>query len=130
MELRINLKDGKPIYRQIVDQVQYQVAAGRLQPGEKLSSVRQLATRLLVNPNTVARAYRELEAAGTLEARAGSGVFVRAGGSPLAWREKRRILGERVEGLLVEARQMGVEFDRLVEILHEHRERLSARGGA
>src|SRR5438046_3055584 len=66
MQLHISANDGVPIYLQIVNQVKYLVAAGRLKPGEELPPIRVLAKNLIVNPNTVARAYRELEAAGVV----------------------------------------------------------------
>ena len=71
--------DGVPIYLQIVNQVKYLVAVGRLAPGEELPPIRVLAEKLVVNPNTVARAYRELEAAGVVEKRRTAGTFVARG---------------------------------------------------
>ena len=73
MQLQISTRDGIPIYLQIVNQVKYLVAAERLAPGEALPSVRKLAEQLVINPNTVARAYRELESAGVLATRRGAG---------------------------------------------------------
>lgn len=82
MQIHISTEDGVPIYLQIVNQVKYMVAAGRLSPGEQLPPVRKLAEELLINPNTVARAYRELEAAKVLANRQGSGAYVADGASP------------------------------------------------
>ena len=76
MRIHISSSDGVPIYLQIVNQVKYLVASGRLAPGEELPPIRVLAERLVVNPNTVARAYRELEAAGVVEKRRTAGTFV------------------------------------------------------
>ena len=84
MQIRISGSDGVPIYRQIVNQVKYLVAVGRMSVGEQLPTVRALAEQLVVNPNTVARAYRELESAGVIASRQGSGAFVAGNGSPLA----------------------------------------------
>ena len=84
MHLRVNPTDGVPIYLQIVNQVKYLVAAGRLLPGEELPPIRTLAERLAINPNTVARAYRELEVAGVVVKRGTTGTFVSDAGSPLA----------------------------------------------
>ena len=117
MRIRIATDDGVPIYRQIVQQVSYLVASGRLASGERLPPVRKLAEQLLVNPNTVARAYRELEAAGVLTTRRGSGVFVSDAGSPLARKEKTRILGERIDVLLAEARQMNFGLEELLDLV-------------
>ena len=95
------------------------VASGRLAPGEKLPPVRKLAEQLLINPNTVARAYRELEAANVLNTRQGSGVFVAEGVSPLARREQNKILKERIDLLLAEAKQMNVTTEAVVELIKQ-----------
>lgn len=124
MLLRISTNDGVPVYVQIVNQVKYLVAAQRLMPGDALPSVRKLAEQLVVNPNTVARAYRELEAAGVLTTRRGAGVYVSDNGSPLAKSEQIKILAERIDVLLAEARQMNVDLDSLVELLHKRSRRL------
>src|SRR5688572_16665546 len=119
MELWIDESDGVPIYMQIVNQVKYLVAARRLAPGEELPAIRGLAERLTVNPNTVARAYRELEMAGVVEKRRTTGTYVSSGGSKLARRERIRILSERVDGVLAEARQMGVSIDEVIDLVRE-----------
>jgi GntR family transcriptional regulator len=124
MQIHISANDGVPIYLQIVNQVKYLVAAQRLLPGEALPSVRKLAEQLVVNPNTVARAYRELETAGVLTTRRGAGVYVSEGGSPLARGEQTRILTERIDMLLAEARQMDVDLETLVELIHKRSRRL------
>ena len=72
----IDTASSVPVYEQIVDRLRYAIAAGRYAPGEQLPSVRQLAVDLLVNPNTVAKAYRELEREGLTFSRRGLGVFV------------------------------------------------------
>src|SRR5436853_1835255 len=108
MDIHISPHDGIPIYLQIVHQVKYLVASGRLAPGEELPPIRTLAERLTVNPNTVARAYRELEAIGLVATRRTAGTYVADGASPLARRERIRILTERIDALLAEARQLDV----------------------
>ena len=117
MQLHISAHDGVPIYLQIVNQVRYLVGSGRLAPGEELPPIRVLAERLTINPNTVARAYRELEMAGIVEKRRTAGTFVSAAGSPLARRERVKILTERIDALLVEARQFGIRTDDLIELI-------------
>ncbi len=117
VRIHISSSDGVPIYLQIVNQVKYLVASGRLAPGEELPPIRVLAEKLVVNPNTVARAYRELEAAGVVEKRRTAGTFVSEAGSPLARRERLRILSERVDALLAEARQMGIDTGELIELI-------------
>ncbi len=71
-----NHRDNRPIYSQIVDSFRERIAAGVLQPGEKLPSVRELAAELAINPNTIQRAYRELESAGWVQSQPGKGCFV------------------------------------------------------
>jgi GntR family transcriptional regulator len=119
MELHLSPHDGVPIYLQIVNQVKYLVAAGRLAPGEELPPIRVLAERLLINPNTVARAYRELEIAGVVTKRRTAGTYVSDAGSPLARREKLRILTERIDALLAEANQLDVDTEELLDLIRQ-----------
>jgi GntR family transcriptional regulator len=128
VQIYITANDGVPIYVQIVKQVKYLVAAGRLVPGEELPPIRVLAERLVVNPNTVARAYRELEAAGLVEKRRTAGTFVSGAGSPLARRERLKIVTGRIDALLAEARQLGVGVDEVVELVR-HRDRAMQQPG-
>src|SRR5436853_5312433 len=100
MQIHISTADGVPIYQQIVNQIKYLVSSGRLTAGEELPPIRSLAEKLVINPNTVARAYRELEAVGIVEKRRTAGTYVSDQGSPLARRERIRILTERVDALL------------------------------
>ena len=124
MQLHISSSDGQPIYRQIVQQIKLLVASGRLASGDELPAIRKLAEELVINPNTVARAYRELEAAGLLESRQGSGTRVTGNGSPLSQREKTRLLTERIDALLAEARQLGVDYDVMLALLNKRRIRI------
>ena len=119
MQIRISATDGVPIYLQIVNQIKYAIASGRLTPGEELPAIRVLAERLLVNPNTVARAYRELETAGLVEKRRTAGTYVSEQGCPLARRERFKILTERVDALLAEARQLDVSLDEVAKLLEQ-----------
>lgn len=113
MEFHISTQDGTPIYRQIINQVQHMIASGRLVTGDEMPSVRSLAHQLVVNPNTIVRAYRELETMGLIVSRQGSGTVVASGGSPLARREKRRIIIQRIDALIVHARQLGISADEI-----------------
>lgn len=122
MQIHISPNDGVPIYLQIVNQVKYLVASGRLMPGDELPPIRVLAEKLLVNPNTVARAYRELEIAGVVTKRRTAGTYVSDGGSPLARRERLKILTERADALLAEARQMDISIDLLIQLLRQRDE--------
>jgi GntR family transcriptional regulator len=119
MHIHLSNSDGVPIYLQIVNQVKYLVTSGRLVEGEELPPIRVLAEKLLINPNTVARAYRELETAGLVEKRRTAGTYVSGAGSKLARRERVKILTERIDALLAEGRQMGVLIDEIVNLIHQ-----------
>jgi GntR family transcriptional regulator len=119
VKLHISSHDGVPIYLQIVNQVKYLVASGRLEAGKELPPIRTLAEQLLVNPNTVARAYRELELAGVVTKRRTAGTYVSDTTSPLARRERVKIVTERIDALLAEARQMNIDTETLVALIQE-----------
>jgi GntR family transcriptional regulator len=119
VQIHIATNDGVPIYLQIVNQIKYAVASGRLATGDELPPIRVLAERLLINPNTVARAYRELEMAGIVEKRRTAGTYVSDQGSPLARRERMKILSQRIDALLAEARQMDVGQDELMKLIEQ-----------
>ena len=129
VQIHISPTDGVPIYLQIVNQVKYQVASGRLTPGLELPPIRVLAEQLLVNPNTVARAYRELERAGVVTTRRTAGTYVSDAGSRLARRERVRILTERVDALLAEARQMNISTEEIVELLRQREDAMNEQPG-
>lgn len=119
MHLHISPANGVAIYLQIVQQIKYLVASGRLAAGAELPAIRVLAEQLVVNPNTVARAYRELEAAGIVEKRRTAGTYVSEQGSPLARRERIKILTERIDALLVEAQQMNIPFSEVQKLIEQ-----------
>ena len=119
MQIHITASDGVPIYLQVVNQVKYLVAAGRLKAGEELPPIRTLAEKLVVNPNTIARAYRELEIAGIVEKRRTAGTYVSDQGSPLARRERTKILVDRIDQLLAEAGQMDVTLDEVIKLVQQ-----------
>jgi GntR family transcriptional regulator len=129
MDIRVSTDDGVPIYLQIVNQIKYLAASGRLAPGDEMPPIRALAQQLLVNPNTVARAYRDLEAAGILTSRQGSGTRVSGTGSPLARRERVRIVADRVDGLLAEARQLGISLEDVIGLLRRRDQELTREKG-
>jgi DNA-binding transcriptional regulator YhcF (GntR family) len=124
VQIHLTPDSGLPIYRQIVNQVRYLVAAGRLAPDDEVPPIRSLAEQLLINPNTVARAYRELEVEGVLTKRRGAGTYVSNGTSPLAKRERIRILTERIDALLAEARHLAVPLHEIEKLLHERESEL------
>ena len=119
MLIHISTTDGVPIYLQVVNQIKYLVAAGRLTSGEELPPIRVLADQLLINPNTVARAYRELEAVGIVEKRRTAGTYVSDQGSPLARRERLKILTDRIDALVAEALQMNIALDDVVKLVQQ-----------
>src|SRR5438034_596183 len=127
MHLHLSPNDGVPIYLQIVQQVKYLVAAGRLAPGEELPPIRVLADQLVINPNTVARAYRELELAGVVTKRRTAGTYVSSAGSPLSRRERLKILAQRADALLAEARQMNVSTDEVIDLLRQRDQAMQPR---
>ena len=118
MQLHITT-DGVPIYLQIANQVKYLVAAGRIAPGEEIPPIRVLAHELLVNPNTVARAYLELERAGVVVKRHGSGTYISDHGSPLARKERLKILAQRVDALLAEAAHLQIAPEDLFKLIKD-----------
>ena len=127
MDITINLTDGVPIYRQIVNQVKYLVASGLLRPGEELTPIRTLALQLKVTPNTIVKAYDELEISGVVHKRRGSGTFVSEGRPKLAILERRRILERRIDALLAEAHQLNFTVE---DVLRMARERQAAMDSA
>ena len=127
MDISINIADGVPIYRQIANQIRYMIASGLLKPGEEILPIRSLALQLKVTPNTVVKAYDELQRAGILQKRHGSGTFVSEGQSPLADRERNRIIEDRVDVLLAEAHQLNFTADE-VSAVFRRRQAALARG--
>lgn len=128
MQIHISSSDGVPIYIQIVNQVKHLVASGRLMPGDEIPPIRALAEQLIVNPNTVARAYLELERAGTVIKRHGSGTYIAEVRAPMAQREKLKILAGRADALLAEARHLDVELTDVIRLVRE-RDALMEREG-
>jgi GntR family transcriptional regulator len=119
MEFSINTTAGVPIYQQLTEQICSAIARGRLHPDERLPSVRELSQSLVVNPNTVARAYTELEREGTLYTRPGLGVFISAARPALPKKVRRERLIRGVDQLLVEAVRVGCQQDEVLELVDE-----------
>jgi GntR family transcriptional regulator len=113
----LDLQSGVPIYRQIIDQVRGALASGALQAGDQLPTVRQLAVDLMINPNTVVRAYKELELSGWIETHQGTGTFVSAQEPPRASLERERQLGQIVADAVARAGAAGFTIDDLMEQL-------------
>ena len=83
---RSNPASGVPVYVQLIEQVEHAVDVGALRPGDQLPTIRRVAEDLVINPNTVAKAYRDLERDGVIELRQGAGAFVAENGQPAGWR--------------------------------------------
>jgi GntR family transcriptional regulator len=115
LNIAINTGSATPIYKQITDQVRLSVATGRLAVGDQLPSVRALGEELVVNPNTVARAYTDLAREGLIESRAGRGVFVTRKRKMFTREEGRRRLEPLLEGLIGEAMVMDFTQEELRE---------------
>lgn len=113
----IDLATGVPIYRQIVNQISYSIASGALRPGEELPPIRTLALKLKVTPNTVVKAYDELERAGVVQKRRGSGTYVSEARVRIEERERSRIIEERIEALLAEAHRLSFSVDDVVRLI-------------
>jgi GntR family transcriptional regulator len=109
--------DGLPIYRQIVEQVKGAIAAGRLQPGDRLPTHRDLAIELVVAPLTVKRAYDLLQDEGLISMEQGRGTFVTGERRPGRWRGARDELLGRIDGLIRQAQVMGLEAEAVEELL-------------
>ena len=127
MQIHISPADGVPIYLQIVNQVKYLVSSGRLSAGEELPPIRTLAEKLLVNPNTVARAYRELELAGLVIKRRTTGTYVSNAGLRLGRRDRVKIVTQRIDALVAEARQMDISLDEVIELIRQRDQLLGAQ---
>jgi len=126
LHVNISQGDGVPLYQQLIRQIKHLIATGRLLPDDELPPVRVLAQQLVVNPNTVVRAYRELETEGLIYKRRGAGTYVADKGTPYTQEECKRILGERADTLLVEARNLGYSLDELIGLLKERESRLGS----
>ncbi|MHC4555937.1 MAG: GntR family transcriptional regulator [Planctomycetota bacterium] len=114
VEFKLDLKSGVPFHRQIVDQIRYGIASDRLMPGEQLPTVRELAVHLQVNPNTVRKAYSELEILGILNTQQGTGTFVSHQQVEIGEAEKERMLRQICDELVARGNQYGFTLKEIV----------------
>jgi len=121
LQLRLDSHSGVPVYRQIIDQVIGGVAAGALTGGDQLPTVRQLAVDLSINPNTVIRAYRELEIRGVLETQQGTGTFISHKKVERDDAERQRRLNQLVGEFVSRAGSAGFSVEEVLEQLQEVR---------
>ncbi len=122
MKLLIDVKSGVPFYRQIIEQLKFAIARGALATGDRLPTVRQLAVDLSINPNTVIRAYRELEIEGVLETHQGSGTYVGFQKPEVDQLEKQRMLDQILTELLARASSFGLSIEEVLEGLRLRKE--------
>ena len=119
---RLDLDSGVPVYRQIIDQVLGGRASGRLRVGDQLPTVRQVAVDLAINPNTVVRAYRELEIRGILETHQGTGTFIAKQEIKQDEVERRRRLAQLVSEFVARAGSAGFTVEEIKEQLNDQAE--------
>jgi GntR family transcriptional regulator len=122
MQFTIDVKSGVPFYRQIIDQVQFAIANERLSCGDRLPTVRQLAVELKINPNTVARAYQELEIKGVVNTQMGTGTFISDEKVEISELERKRMLDQICTELLSRAGSYGFTLEEVLAALRERGE--------
>ena len=115
MQILINNASNRPVYQQIVDQVKRDIALGRIIKNEKLPTVRQLAGQIAINPNTIAKAYRQLEQQGIIVTKAGAGAFVANLDSNLSRSVRKKVISEELERIAVDAYHMQIDGQTLLE---------------
>ncbi len=128
MEFRIDSSSRLPIYRQLRNQFREAVARGRLKPQERLPSVRDLSRKLVVNPNTIARVYTELEREGLLNTRPGLGVFVARPKDELTKKVRKERLTARSDEFLTEAVHLGFSADEVIALISDRVGQFAWRG--
>jgi GntR family transcriptional regulator len=116
---RRDARSGVPLYRQLIDQLLGAIATGMLTPGDQLPTVRQVAVDLAINPNTVVRAYKELEIRGVLTSQQGTGTFISAEQPAQDEVERRRLLSHFVGEVVARAGAEGYKLDEVIELLME-----------
>ncbi|MCC7140046.1 MAG: GntR family transcriptional regulator [Planctomycetes bacterium] len=127
---RVDPSRGEPPFQQLVDAVKRAVATGALSPGDRLPSVRDLARELVLNPNTIAKAFRELESEGVTVSRPGAGTFVAERRPTMSREERRRRLEEGFEAVLTEAVPWGATDEETRKAFEDAMARLrGAKGG-
>jgi len=119
LKIFVDTRSGVPIYKQIVRQVEKGVIGGLLKPGDQLPTVREVALELTINPNTVARAYRDLEQEGIIESIQGRGTFISGNLPHPSMEDKEMIIKDKIEELIREARQLNISQAKLVKMLDE-----------
>lgn len=127
MQIRIDNASDRPVYQQIIDQVKRDIALGRLGKDEKLPTVRQLAGQLAINPNTIAKAYQQMEREGIITTRPGSGAFVANLDSDLSSSVKKKLISEDLERAVVDAFHMQIDGQTLLKWFNEAIEKFNLK---
>ena len=122
MTLKIDPANNTPIYEQVINQIKYSIATGELAPDEPIPSIRQLSLRLLINPNTVIRAYRELEREGVIEMRRGLGAYVTRKARDLCGDERKKIITQKLAQAIAEALDSRLSVEDVQRIITEQLE--------
>jgi len=115
----IDSRSSKPIYEQIIEKVKENIIKKILKPGDKLPSVRELASLITINPNTISKAYNELERMKVIEVVRGKGTFVAENFEPIMDKEKMREIEEYMKKIIIEAHYIGLSKNKLIELLNE-----------
>jgi len=123
MQFQLDMKSGIPFYRQVIDQVKSAIASGQLGAGDRLPTVRQMAVDLSINPNTVSRAYTELELTGLVETQMGSGTFIGHQDVKQDDVERQRMLDQICQEMLSRASTYGFSLDDIINNLSQRKAR-------
>jgi GntR family transcriptional regulator len=117
--ITIDSRSSKPIYEQIIEKIKENIIKGILKPGDKLPSVRELASLITINPNTISKAYNELERMNAIEVIRGKGTFVAQNFKPTMDEEKMKEIKEQMKNIIIEAHYIGVDKDTLIDLFNE-----------
>ena len=127
MFIRIEPSSSVPIYRQISDQIRYQIASGILKPGDKVLSVRELASQLAVNQNTILKVYNELCRSNVLRIERGEGTFVSSGVREIPAERQQEMVAGPLREAAVRAIQLGMPLAKVTDILRDEFEKIDAQ---
>lgn len=128
MNLTVDFNDKLPIYQQIVNQVIFHIVSGELHPGDEVPSVRKLAEALVINPNTIVKAYYNLEMTGIVEKRRGMGTYVTEKASDIAKSMSKSIIQGSIDSLLLEANTLQIPINELTVMIEKRAQEL--KGGS
>lgn len=125
--INIDIRSSRPIYEQIIDGIKENILKGILQPGDKLPSVREMSSMITANPNTVSRAYMELERQGVTETIRGRGTYVSSNYKPKVEEDRMEKLKEDIKKIILEAYYMGIKKEEIVKLINESYEEVKKK---